>query len=196
MSDLPPHSLPEYSVPTGTSKITLRLPGTGAVSTSTTNATASSPVKGGSVMLRVLGCQRMLEPSRQPSPKHPLPEHPVRGGKGRSRDGRPDVNPAHSIDIEGYCHYRCDSIASDNLDQYNKYKSKRQPNRSRRYPFRPIPPITQMPLINNRWTSTSQPPLRHLPPSIPPLLLTPLRPFYPPTLPIQIQGTRPLPRLH
>ena len=56
MSDLPaPYSLPEYSASTGASEITLRLPGTGATSTSATNTTVSTPVpvKGGSVMFRV-----------------------------------------------------------------------------------------------------------------------------------------------
>ena len=56
MSDLPaPYSLPEFSASTGTSKITLKLPGTGVGSTLITHAATSTPVKGGSVMLRVPG---------------------------------------------------------------------------------------------------------------------------------------------
>jgi len=56
MTDLPtPYSLPEYPASTWSSKTTLRLPGTGAASASTTNATVPAPVKGWSVMLRVPG---------------------------------------------------------------------------------------------------------------------------------------------
>lgn len=69
MSDLPaPYSLSEYPASTGTSKITLKLPGTGAVSTSTTNAAASSPVKGGSVMLRVPGLPKEPKAVEQETP--------------------------------------------------------------------------------------------------------------------------------
>ena len=103
MFDLPaPCSLPEYLTLPGTSEITPRPLGTGAPSTYT-DATAPTPAKGRSVMVRVPG----------------LPKDTSAAVTTLLRVSRSNTYSAHFVDTKdhnvGYYDYR-DPIGSDNLD--------------------------------------------------------------------------------
>ena len=92
MSELSaPHTLPEYSPSTRTFKITLRLPGTGAASTPATNAAASTPVKGGSVMLRVPSLPKSAKVTTATKVAEPETPTPAPSTITRSRTAREEA---------------------------------------------------------------------------------------------------------
>ena len=159
MSELSaPHTLPEYSPSTGTFKITLRLPGTGAALTSATNAAASTPVKGGSVMLRVPGLPKNAKVATATKVAEPETPTPAPSTITRSRTAKEEAVATELTPVQP------------------------TPSTSKTTPSTTITVTAAQPAHTVSTTATGQPPLHHPPPNMPPPPpLTPSRRSYPPT---------------
>jgi len=107
------------------SEITLRLPGTGATSTPTTNGTVSTPIKGGSAMLGVPGLSKdtgaatTAKAAEPGTPATLAPSTTTRWRAAKEEAATAEPASARSADIRAYnfdYNNSCNQTGSDNLD--------------------------------------------------------------------------------